>query len=229
MGTTANLQPTARRQHTPAISPGRIALLDAWRGAAIIGVVLYHLGWDLSFFGYAPPDMMYYDPMIVFARTLAGSFMFLCGVGLVLAHSKAFDQKGFIRRLSKIALSALAITVVTVLLMSDVFVYFGILHAIAASSLLGLIFLRLPIAVIVCAAIIVLLLGLKFQFEVFDTRWLAWIGFASNPPSSNDFVPLFPWFGIVLFGIAAARLSEKHRELYAVSYTHLTLPTTPYV
>jgi uncharacterized membrane protein len=36
--------------------------------------------------------------------------------------------------------------------------------------------------------------------------WL-WLGLASEPRPSNDYVPLLPWFGTVLIGIAGARVA----------------------
>ena len=42
--------------------------------------------------------------------------------------------------------------------------------------------------------------------SAFDSLALIWLGLSSTLPRTNDFVPLLPWFGIVLAGIAAARL-----------------------
>lgn len=193
----------------PAAASGRLAVVDLWRGAAIIGVVLYHIGWDLSFFGYAPADMMFSGPALLFARSLAGSFMFLCGVGLVLAHSTGIDGQRFLRRLLKIVGAALIISIVTYALFPSAFVYFGILHSIAVASLLGLAFLFIPIWTVVLAALTVLVAGNFVESSAFDGRITAWIGFAVNPPPSNDFVPVFPWFGLTLAGIAAARFIQS--------------------
>ncbi|NDW07985.1 DUF1624 domain-containing protein [Jiella sp. 40Bstr34] len=80
---------------------------------AILGVVVYHFGWDLSFFGFASPDMMFSEPVIIFARALAGSFMFLAGVSLVLAHGNGVRWRKFRQRLAKVAAAAAVISIVT--------------------------------------------------------------------------------------------------------------------
>lgn len=132
--------------------------------------------------------------------------MFLVGVSLVLAHHDTIRVRAFIRRLLTIALCAAAITVVTWFAFPESFIYFGILHAIAAATLLGMLFLRANILVCLAAVVIVLSLPLFLDLSEFNTRWLAWTGFAERPPPSNDFVPIFPWVGVTLLGMASAKL-----------------------
>lgn len=187
-------------------SPTRYVFVDVWRGLAIIGVVIYHFGWDLSFFGYVSPSLMFSIPVTIFARSLAGSFMFLVGVGLVLAHFRYTHWQKFLTRLAKIVVAAAAISVVTYGAFPTSFIYFGILHSIALGSLLGLLFLRFPIGLVFFASFATLAAPLFLETPTFNTRFLAWIGFAAAPPFSNDFVPVFPWFGVTLAGIGCTRL-----------------------
>ncbi|MCW7546037.1 DUF1624 domain-containing protein [Aurantimonas litoralis] len=201
-------------------SPPRYVFVDVWRGLAIIGVVIYHFGWDLSFFGYVSPSLMFSIPVTVFARSLAGSFMFLVGVGLVLAHFRYTHWQKFLTRLAKIVVAAAAISVVTYGAFPTSFIYFGILHSIALGSLLGLLFLRLPIGLVFFASFATLAAPLFLETPTFNTRFLAWIGFAAAPPFSNDFVPVFPWFGVTLAGIGCTRLlvarpSKRDRKLHS--------------
>jgi uncharacterized membrane protein len=39
--------------------------------------------------------------------------------------------------------------------------------------------------------------------EVFNDRWLNWIGFISRKPFTEDYVPLLPWLGVMWWGVAA--------------------------
>ena len=59
-------------------------------------------------------------------------------------------------------------------------------------------------AILICG-LAVWTLPYYFSAEPFNSRWLAWIGFAEQPPRSNDFVPVFPWVGLVLIGLAAMK------------------------
>ena len=213
-------RPTATEVRTGSAPPARYVFVDVWRGLAIIGVVIYHFGWDLNFFGFIPASLMFSTPVTVFARALAGSFMFLAGVSLVLAHSRQTRWRKFLRRLAKLVAAATAISVVTYFLFPEGFIYFGILHAIALASLLGLPFLRLPIGLVFLASLAMLAAPLLFETSSFDTRVLAWIGFAADPPMANDFVPVFPWFGVTLAGIACTRLFlAKQRMRDAMPHT----------
>jgi uncharacterized membrane protein len=88
----------------------------------------------------------------------------------------------------------------------ETFVYFGVLHAIALFSLLALPFVRLRIWLSFVAAAFVIALPAFFHSPIFFDRWLSWIGLWDVPPPANDLVPVFPWFGFVLFGVGLARL-----------------------
>ena len=192
---------------------GRIPAIDMARGLALIAMAIYHFTWDLEFFGYVERGLTAVGGWRIFARCIAASFLFLAGVSLYLAHRNGVRWPGFWRRWTMVAAAAIVISIGTYFATPDVFIFFGILHEIAIARLLGLLFLRLPALAVLVAAIIVIALPQYFRSEFFDPRWLAWIGFSATPPRSNDFVPIFPWFGAVLLGITAAKLAEARNWL----------------
>lgn len=193
----------------------RIILIDTLRGVALIAMATYHLGWNLDFFGYLDPGTSTRGLFRIYARSIASSFLFLVGVSLVLAHFPRIRWHAFWKRYAMVAGAAAAISLATFLAFPNGWIYFGILHNIAISSLVGLAFLRLPILLTGVAALLVICLMVVntsivpgiVDSPVFDTRLLAWLGFAETPPFSNDYVPLFPWIAPVLAGIVAARLA----------------------
>lgn len=195
------------------VSPRRIPLLDAARGVALLAMATYHLGWDFEFFGYMEPGTTTHGLWKLYARGIASSFLFLVGFSLVLAHVHGIRWKPFGKRLAMVAASAAAITIATSIAFPDSAVYFGILHAITAASLIGLAFLRLPVMVTLLAALAVVLAPHFLRSSTFDSVWLLWLGLAETPRRSNDYVPLLPWLAPVLIGIAAGRLSIRHHLL----------------
>jgi uncharacterized membrane protein len=200
---------TAAAAGTEAAAPaGRVAALDIARTVALAGMVVFHLVVDLELFGHLPPGTTLSGPWPAFARTVAGSFLFLAGVSLWLAHGHGIRWRPFLRRLAVLAAAAGGITLVTWLAMPDRVVVFGILHSIAVASVLGLATLRLPAALTLGLAALALAAPLVLRAPLLEAPWLVWLGLASWVPRSMDFVPVFPWLGACLAGIAAARFAE---------------------
>jgi uncharacterized membrane protein len=211
----ANASPDAGGQAEPAAGkpdrPGRrrVAAVDMARGAALAAMVVYHFSWDLSFYGLADIPVTSASGWIAFARTIAGSFIGLVGVSLVLAARSGINWRGYRKRLAQIVAAALAITVATWFAFPATYIFFGILHAIALFSVLALAFLRLPVIPTLACAALAFAAPSLFSGPLFDQSWLLWTGLGTFFPPSNDYVPLFPWFGVTLAGMALAKIAEN--------------------
>ena len=104
---------------------------------------------------------------------------------------------------------ALVITVTTWFAFPDSFVYFGVLHAIALFSLMALPFIRAPLWLAAITAAVFIALPQFYADPLFNERAWSWLGFWVVPPPTNDLVPVFPWFGVVLLAIVATRIARN--------------------
>jgi uncharacterized membrane protein len=191
--------------------------VDVARGAAIATMVVYHFSWDLSFLKLIETNILVLPAWRWFARCIAGSFLFLAGFGLALAHVQGFRRIPFLRRLTKVGGAALAVTLVTFFAFPQSYIFFGILHAIAVSSILALPFLRLHPALVLAAAAFCLAAPHLFTSPALDAPWLDWLGLGILTPMTNDYVPIFPWFGLVLTGAAAGKALLSRRETLSLA------------
>lgn len=191
----------------------RLDLLDVARGLALLTMAVYHLSWDLAWFRLVDWPVSSGPGWRLFAALIAGSFLFLVGVGLVLAHRRKIQWRKATIRLARIALAAAAISLATHLALGDQYVRFGILHAIAASSLIALPFVRLPVPVTLGAALLTAALPRLLPGVLGDSPWLLWTGLTLSPPAAVDYVPLLPWLAPVLLGVAATRLALARPSL----------------
>jgi len=191
---------------------GRLVVIDALRGVAITLMVVYHFCFDLSYFRLADFNF-YQDPFWLHSRTfILSMFLLLVGVSLVLAGGRKLDSQRYMRRLALLIASAALISVSSWWMFGERFIFFGVLHFIALASVLGLLFIRAGWVNLVLGAAVILFAN-YYRFPWFDTPGWRWIGLMTHKPQTEDYVPLLPWFGVVLLGLYSgpylARLARQ--------------------
>lgn len=184
---------------------GRLTSLDIARTLAVVCMVIFHFTFDLALFGHIDPGTMGQPFWHYFARMIAGSFLVLSGVSLWLAHGSGIRWGAFWKRWAMIAAAALVVTMGSIWLVPGGPIWFGILHAMAATALIGLVFLRLPWPVTLAVAAVIFAAGWGPRFEALNPLWLVWTGLADYRPMMGDYVPLIPWTAPALAGLATAK------------------------
>jgi uncharacterized membrane protein len=202
----------ARVTPTTSESPRRIDAVDALRGSAICMMIVYHAAFDLNWFHIISTDFNHHPFWLGFRDLIVSSFLLLVGVSLVLAQRAGISPKRFWRRIALVGACALLVTAGSYAAFPTTFITFGILHCIVVSSILGWPFVRFPRAALI-VGIVVIVAGSSIGttlidppwlkgVALFDLPWLNWVGLMSHRPATEDYVPVLPWFGVVLVGIA---------------------------
>ena len=207
---TTSASVASKRAVSAPATTARIPAIDALRAIALIAMILYHFFFDLRYLGIIRADFEH-DPFWLTARTLIlSSFLMLAGVSLVLADRNGCEPTRFWRHVAAIAACAVVVSLASYAMFPATFIWFGVLHAIAVTLVVARPFVREPIvAVVIGVAIIVA--GTAFSNGLFDRFSLGWIGFMTSKPYTEDYVPLFPWAGVLFCGIAAGHALMLNR------------------
>ncbi|SLN09679.1 hypothetical protein ROJ8625_00052 [Roseivivax jejudonensis] len=184
---------------------GRVVWLDIARVCALGGMVIFHFVRDLEVFGLLAPGTTSQGAWAWIARLIAGSFVGLSGISVVLVHGRGFRVREWLRHCVTVTAAAVAVTAATFVAVPDRFVYFGILHAIATFGVLAPLWVRLSSVELVAAALAILLLHGVAGRAIFDAPWMAWTGLGRSVPPTLDLIPVVPWLAIFLIGIALGR------------------------
>ncbi|MBT4020594.1 MAG: DUF1624 domain-containing protein, partial [Alphaproteobacteria bacterium] len=185
--------------------PGRYATIDMVRGVAILLMIVYHFSWDLTFFGLADFRIFTNPWWIWFANIIVMMILWVMGVSQVLARKRKFDVRVFGRRFAMIAASAAAVSLATWWIDPATYVFFGILHHIVLASLVMIVAVRLPSAVLVAAGVFALAAPHLLTHPVLSVDWMLWLGLSPRPAPSVDYVPLLPWIALPLAGGLSGR------------------------
>ena len=183
---------------SPNNSAGRIPLLDAWRGTAVVVMFFWHLAWDLGMAGVFPLEKMFGTLATTVRYYIVFSFLLLSGISSRFSRSNA--RRGAIT----LALG-LVITAVTYLAGDPA--WFGILHLLGCCqllyALLGRRLQKLPEDALLWGSLALFAVLLPILTRVRVTvpgLWL--IGLRTRTFSSSDYYPLLPWGLLFLAGTA---------------------------
>lgn len=194
---------------------GRFERVDALRGLAIVWMTAYHFCFDLSHYGYWPQDFRG-DPFWTLQRTSIVSLFLLCaGLGQAVAWQRGVGRARFARRWAQVAGCALLVTAGSYVMFPRSFIYFGVLHGMAVMLLVARATAGWRNAWLVLAGALALALPpltaavlggpLAPLAEAFNARGLNWLGLITRKPFTEDYVPVFPWLGVMWWGLALGK------------------------
>lgn len=195
----------------------RFDRLDALRGLAIVWMALFHFAFDLNHFGLLEPAQNFYrDPLWTVQRaTIVTLFMSVAGLSLAVALDAAQPWPRFWRRWAQIAGCAVLVSAGSALMFPRSWISFGVLHGFAVMLVLARAAAPLRGALWPLGALCLALPWLV-QHPWFDTRWTNWVGLVTRKPVTEDYAPVLPWLGVMLWGLAAGQwLLARRRALLA--------------
>jgi uncharacterized membrane protein len=164
----------------------------------------------MEFMGYLAPGTVETGWLKLYARAIASTFLFIAGISMALSSKPEIRWPSFWKRFAMIAGAALLISVVTRIAMPGEWIFFGILHCIAVLSLIGVIFVRLPLVV---TSLVTLALIAAWLTDTFISPGALRSALFNQPlllpPRTNDYVPLFPWAAAFMTGLTLALIALR--------------------
>lgn len=174
--------------------------LDALRGFAILLMFIYHFSYDLDYYGYIQQNFNHDKVWINFRLVIVTLFLTIVGISLYLASYRNFNKQRFQSRLLLLVIYASLVSLGSWIMYPQAMIFFGILHFISVASILGLLFIRLGKLNVLLGSVMIML-PLLLNHPFFDQPYMQWLGLMTHLPVTVDYVPLLPWFGVVLIGL----------------------------
>ena len=199
------------------MSAERFERLDALRALAIVWMVAFHFGFDLNHFGLLDPRQNFHrDPLWTTQRAcIVSLFLFCAGLGQAVALQAGLDGRrfspNFWRRWAQVAGCAVLVSLGSAWMFLRSWIHFGVLHGIAVMVIVVRLAAPLRVWLWPLGALCIAL-PLVAAHPVFNARGLNWIGLVTHKPITEDYVPVLPWLGVMLWGLAAGQWLLAHRQ-----------------
>ena len=203
----------------------RLAGLDTIRGITLLSMMLYHTCWDLVFlFGKKIPE---YSGLggYVWQQSICWTFILLSGFCWSLGHHRL--KRGLI-----VSGSGILITFVTLLVMPESRVIFGVLTLIGSCMLLLIpmekLLLKLRAEIGLVGSFLLFLLFrnvntgylgfenwniLKLPDGFYENLFTTYLGFPQKGFFSADYFSLLPWFFLFFTGFYLYQLVQKNHMM----------------
>ena len=203
----------------------RLAGLDTIRGITLLSMMLYHTCWDLVFlFGKKIPGYSGFGGY-VWQQSICWTFILLSGFCWSLGHHRL--KRGLI-----VFGSGILITFVTLLVMPESRVIFGVLTLIGSCMLLMIpmekLLLKLRAEIGLVGSFLLFLLFrnvntgylgfenwniLKLPDGFYENLFTTYLGFPQKGFFSADYFSLLPWFFLFLTGFYLYQLVQKNHMM----------------
>jgi uncharacterized membrane protein len=186
---------------------GRKFEVDVIRGASIVLMIIFHFAYDLSLFGYASYNTNADIEWRVFRGIIVSGFLITMGMSSYLAYAKGIRWNKLGMGLAKLSATALLISLGSIYMYPQQWVYFGIIHFIALALPISLLFLRVPNGAFVLGGAIIA--AYFTGYLSMQPVWQWSVTSLNIPKQTVDLVSFIPWIGVVLIGIFIA-----HHKLF---------------
>ena len=203
----------------------RLHLLDALRGITIISMVIYHALWNLAYLQGVSLPWFTGAPRKIWQQSICITFIFLSG------FCRALGSKHLKRGLMVFGGGAL-VTLVTLVVMPDFPIVFGVLTFLGTAMLAVIPFEKLikkippEIGVVISLLLFLLFKNCNLGFLGFGTINLiklpeslyanyltAFLGFPNYTFYSTDYFSFLPWFFLFLCGYFFCEIYKKQNLL----------------
>ena len=182
----------------------RNTFLDHLRGLAVVAMIIFHTAYDMRLLNFTNWDFSQ-GFWYAFPRGIAFTFLFCVGVSLNYVHQGQINWPALKKRSIKLGGAAFLISLATYFTFPQNWIYFGTLHCIFLGSILGaLVVNKRRLAGIIFALI---LIG-QYILD-YDIKWVSSI----LKRQSMDFIPIYPWFWVILLGLLVGPHLSKIRQL----------------